>query len=77
MSKQKQQNNDGIYRVSMALAKDKKRMEIYRKISSSPNSRRVKSDTVLGKITHYVQILKPWELAGWFDVQKTFEINVH
>jgi hypothetical protein len=33
-------NNDGIYRVSMALAKTRKRMEIYRKISSKLNSRR-------------------------------------
>jgi hypothetical protein len=66
-------NNDGIYRVSMALAKDKKKgwRSIVRFLPNLTVEGKI-GQSAVEKITHYVDIKNPRELAGWFDSPKNF-----
>jgi hypothetical protein len=56
LNEAKATNNDGIYRVSMALAKTRKRMEIYRKILPNLTVEGKIGQSAVEKITHYVDI---------------------
>lgn len=65
--------SDGIYRVDLSKAKDKKKG--YRSvIRFLPNLTKegVVSQSAIEKITHYVDIKNAKELSGWFDSPKNF-----
>lgn len=73
LDEKKKSNNDGIYRVDLNKAKDKKKgwKSVVRFL---PN---LKEDGTVGqsaieKIAHYVKIQNPRELSGWFDSPKNF-----
>ena len=73
LDEKKQSSNDGIYRIDLKLAKDKKKG--YRSvIRFLPNL--TKGGTVgqsaIDKITHFVDIKNAKELSGWFDSAKNF-----
>jgi len=73
LNEKKAQNSDGIYRIDLTKAKDKKRG--YRSvIRFLPN---LTKDGKLGasaleKISHYVKVKGADELNGWFDSPKNF-----
>lgn len=73
LNEAKTTNNDGIYRVSMALAKDKKRgwRSVVRFLPNLTQDGKI-GQSAVEKITHYVDIKNPRELAGWFDSPKNF-----
>jgi hypothetical protein len=66
-------NNDGIYRVDMKLVKDKKKgwRSVVRFLPNLTKEGKV-GQSAIEKITHYVDIKNPRELAGWFDSPKNF-----
>ena len=66
-------NNDGIYRVDLSKCKDKKRgwRSVVRFLPNLTKEGKV-GESALDKITHYVDIKNPRELAGWFDSPKNF-----
>jgi len=73
LNEKKSQSSDGIYRIDLSKAKDKKRG--YRSvIRFLPN---LTADGKLGasaleKISHYVRVKGADELNGWFDSPKNF-----
>lgn len=73
LNEKKSQSSDGIYRIDLSKAKDKKRG--YRSvIRFLPN---LTKDGKLGasaleKISHYVRVKGADELNGWFDSPKNF-----
>jgi hypothetical protein len=73
LNEAKTTNNDGIYRVSMALAKDKKKgwRSVVRFLPNLTKDGKI-GQSAIEKITHYVDIKNPRELAGWFDSPKNF-----
>ncbi len=73
LNEQKATNNDGIYRVDLKLAKDKKRgwRSVVRFLPNLTKDGKV-GQSAIEKITHYVDIKQPRELAGWFDSPKNF-----
>lgn len=73
LNDQKQQNNDGIYRVNLSLAKDKKKgwRSVVRFLPNLTKDGKV-GQSAVEKITHYVDIKQPKELSGWFDSPKNF-----
>lgn len=73
LNEQKATNNDGIYRVDLKLAKDKKRgwRSVVRFLPNLNKDGKV-GESAIEKITHYVDIKQPRELAGWFDSPKNF-----
>ncbi len=73
LNEQAKTNNDGIYRVSMALAKDKKRgwRSVVRFLPNLTKDGKV-GQSAIEKITHYVDIKNQKELSGWFDSPKNF-----
>lgn len=70
----KKVNNDGIYRVDLSKAKDKKKgwKSVIRFLPNLTLEGKI-GQSALEKITHYVDIKQPRELAGWFDSPKNFE----
>ena len=66
-------NNDGIYRVDLSKVKDKKRgwRSVVRFLPNLTKENKV-GQSAIEKITHYVDIKNPRELAGWFDSPKNF-----
>ncbi len=66
-------NNDGIYRVDLSKAKDKKRgwRSCIRFLPNLTKELKI-SESAIEKITHYVDIKNPRELSGWFDSPKNF-----
>jgi len=73
LNERKQVNSDGIYRIDLSKAKDKKKG--YRSvIRFLPNFTKDKlvGQAAIEKITHYVDIKNVKELSGWFDSAKNF-----
>ena len=66
-------NNDGIYRVDLSKVKDKKRgwRSVVRLLPNLTKEGKV-GQMAIEKITHFVDIKNPRELAGWFDSPKNF-----
>lgn len=66
-------NNDGIYRVDLSKVKDKKRgwRSVVRLLPNLTKDAKV-GQSAIEKVTHYVDIKQPRELAGWFDSPKNF-----
>jgi len=66
-------SNDGIYRVDLSKAKDKKRgwRSSVRFLPNLTKDGKV-GQSAIEKITHYVDIKNPRELSGWFDSPKNF-----
>lgn len=73
LTDQKKTNNDGIYRVDLKLAKDKKKgwRSVVRFLPNLTKDGKV-GQSAVDKITHYVDIKQPRELSGWFDSGKNF-----
>lgn len=73
LNEQKQTNNDGIYRVDLSKAKDKKKgwRSVVRFLPNLTTEGKV-GQSAVEKITHYVDIKNPRELSGWFDSPKNF-----
>lgn len=73
LNEAKTTNNDGIYRVSMALAKDKRKgwRSVVRFLPNLTQDGKI-GQSAVEKITHYVDIKNPRELSGWFDSPKNF-----
>lgn len=66
-------NNDGIYRVDLSKAKDKKKgwKSVIRFLPNLTKDGKV-GQSAVEKITHYVDIKQSKELSGWFDSPKNF-----
>lgn len=73
LNDQKAANNDGIYRVDLSKARDKKKgwRSVVRFLPNLTKEGKV-GPSGLDKITHYVDIKNPKELSGWFDSPKNF-----
>lgn len=73
LNEQKATNNDGIYRVDLSKAKDKKKgwRSVVRFLPNLTKDSKV-GQSAIEKITHYVDIKQPRELSGWFDSPKNF-----
>ena len=63
--------NDGIYRVDLSKATDKKWRSVIRFLPNLSKDGKV-GQSAIEKISHYVNIKNPSELAGWFDSPKNF-----
>ena len=66
-------NNDGIYRIDLTKAKDKKKgyRSVVRFLPNLTKEGKV-GQSAIEKITHYVDIKAVRELSGWFDSGKNF-----
>lgn len=66
-------NADGIYRVDLTKAKDKKKgyRSVIRFLPNLTKDGKV-GQSAIEKITHYVDIKNAKELSGWFDSAKNF-----
>src|ERR1035437_291007 len=73
LNDQKKTNNDGIYRVDLKIAKDKKKgwRSVVRFLPNLGRDGKV-AQSAIEKITHFVDIKQPRELSGWFDSGKNF-----
>lgn len=73
LNEQTKVNNDGIYRVDLSKAKDKKKgwRSVVRFLPNLTTDGKV-GQSAIEKITHYVDIKNPRELSGWFDSPKNF-----
>jgi len=73
LNDKKSTSSDGIYRVDLSKAKDKKRgyRSVVRLLPNLTKEGKVGMSAV-EKITHYVNIKNPKELSGWFDSPKNF-----
>jgi len=73
LNETKTTNNDGIYRVNMSLAKDKKKgwRSVVRFLPNLTKEGTI-GQSAIDKITHYVNIKSQKELSGWFDSPKNF-----
>ena len=73
LNEQTRVNNDGIYRVDLSKAKDKKKgwRSVVRFLPNLTEEGKV-GQSAIEKITHYVDIKNPRELSGWFDSPKNF-----
>lgn len=74
LNEQTRTNNDGIYRVDLSKAKDKKKgwRSVVRFLPNLTVEGKV-GQSAIEKITHYVDIKNPRELSGWFDSPKNFD----
>ena len=72
LNDQKKVNNDGIYRVDLSKAKDKKWKSVIRFLPNLTTEGKL-GQSAIEKITHYVDIKNPRELSGWFDSPKNFD----
>ena len=66
-------NSDGIYRIDLTKAKDKKKgyRSVVRFLPNLTKEGKV-GQSAIDKITHYVDIKAVRELSGWFDSGKNF-----
>jgi len=66
-------NNDGIYRIDLSKAKDKKKgwRSVVRLLPNLTQDSKL-GQSAIEKIAHYVKISNPRELSGWFDSPKNF-----
>jgi hypothetical protein len=73
LNDKKSVSSDGIYRVDLSKAKDKKRgyRSVIRLLPNLTQEGKV-GMSALEKITHFVNIKNPKELSGWFDSPKNF-----
>jgi hypothetical protein len=73
LNEQSKTNNDGIYRVDLSKAKDKKKgwRSVVRFLPNLTKDGKV-GQSAIEKVTHYVDIKQPKELSGWFDSPKNF-----
>lgn len=73
LNEKKQVNADGIYRVDLTKAKDKKKgyKSVIRFLPNLTKDGKV-GQSAIEKITHYVDIKNAKELSGWFDSPKNF-----
>ena len=73
LNEKKQVNADGIYRVDLTKAKDKKKgyKSVIRFLPNLTKEGKV-GQAAIEKITHYVDIKNAKELSGWFDSPKNF-----
>lgn len=73
LDEKKQSNNDGIYRIDLSKAKDKKKgyRSVIRFLPNLMKDGKV-GQSAIEKITHYVDIKNAKELSGWFDSAKNF-----
>lgn len=73
LNEQSKTNNDGIYRVDLSKAKDKKKgwRSVVRFLPNLTKEGGL-GQMAVEKITHYVDIKQPKELSGWFDSPKNF-----
>jgi hypothetical protein len=74
LNEQSKTNNDGIYRVDLSKAKDKKKgwRSVVRLLPNLTKEGKV-AQSAIDKITHYVDIKNQKELSGWFDSPKNFQ----
>lgn len=73
LNEKKSVNSDGIYRIDLSKAKDKKKG--YRaEVRFLPNLTKEGKvgQSAIEKITHYVDIKNEKELSGWFDSPKNY-----
>jgi hypothetical protein len=73
LNEKKSVNADGIYRIDLAKAKDKKKgyKSTVRFLPNLTKDGKV-GQAAIEKITHYVDIKQAKELSGWFDSAKNF-----
>src|ERR1035437_7162394 len=73
LTEQSRTNNDGLYRVDLNIAKDKKKgyRSVIRFLPSLTSDGKV-GQSAIEKISHYVDIKNPKELSGFFDSPKNF-----
>lgn len=73
LNEKKQVNSDGIYRIDLSKAKDKKKgyRSVIRFLPNFTKEKKV-GQAAIEKITHYVDIKNAKELSGWFDSAKNF-----
>jgi len=73
LTEKKAMNADGIYRIDLSKAKDKKKgyRSIVRFLPNLTKDGKV-GQAAIEKITHYVDIKNLKELSGWFDSAKNF-----
>ena len=73
LNEKKQVSSDGIYRIDLAKAKDKKKgyRSVVRFLPNLTKEAKV-GQSAIEKITHYVDIKNQKELSGWFDSPKNF-----
>lgn len=73
LNEKKTVNADGIYRIDLTKAKDKKKgyKSIIRFLPNLTKEGKV-GQAAIEKIAHYVDIKNPKELSGWFDSPKNF-----
>jgi hypothetical protein len=66
-------NNDGIYRVDLKMAKDEKKgwRSVVRFLPNLTQEGKI-GQSATEKISHYVDIKSAKELSGWFDSAKNF-----
>ncbi len=73
LNEKKAVNADGIYRIDLSKAKDKKKgyKSVVRFLPNLTKDGKV-GQAAIEKITHYVDIKNAKELSGWFDSAKNF-----
>jgi hypothetical protein len=73
LNEKKSVNADGIYRIDLTKAKDKKKgyKSIIRFLPNLTKEGKV-GQAAIEKIAHYVDIKNQKELSGWFDSAKNF-----
>ena len=73
LNEKKAVNADGIYRIDLSKAKDKKKgyKSVVRFLPNLTKEGKV-GQSAIEKITHYVDIKNVKELSGWFDSPKNF-----
>jgi hypothetical protein len=73
LNEKKNVNSDGIYRIDLTKAKDKKKgyKSVIRFLPNLTKEGKV-GQAAIEKIAHYVDIKNPKELSGWFDSAKNF-----
>jgi gp32 DNA binding protein like len=73
LNEKKQVNADGIYRIDLSKAKDKKKgyRSVVRFLPNLTKEGKV-GQLAVEKVTHYVDIKNAKELSGWFDSAKNF-----
>jgi len=73
LNEKKAVNADGIYRIDLSKAKDKKKgyKSVIRFLPNLTKDGKV-GQAAIEKITHYVDIKNAKELSGWFDSAKNF-----
>jgi hypothetical protein len=73
LNDKKQGNSDGIYRIDLAKAKDRKKgyKSVIRLLPNFTRAGKV-GQSAIEKVSHYVNIKNEKELSGWFDSPSNF-----